>query len=155
MERVQAAQRPAQGDEVQSLAEFPASDALAVPSLEKFELLTLTARSAPGQERRDATAALHAALATFPRAPEYATLLLRLLDEGAFNDLRNDDGTTTREVAVEALLNLGYPWALQIQPEELSRYRQLALARTRNKWLLLLGILGLGALAATFLMRLF
>ena len=155
MERMQAAQQTAQRDEVQSLAEFPSSEALAGPTVEKFELLALTARAAPGQEGRDATAALHAALAAFPRAPEYVTLLLRLLDEGAFNDLRTQDGTPTREVAVEALLNLGYPWALQIQPEELAWYRKVAWLRRRNKWLLLLAVALLGALAETFLWRLF
>jgi hypothetical protein len=154
MERVQAPEQAVPGEEVPSLAPSLPSASAVVP-LDKLELLAITARTAPGQEGRDATTALHATLAAFPNTPEHAALLLRLLDEGAFNDVRADDGTPTREVAVEALLNLGYPWALQIQPEELAWYRNVEVVRRRNKWLLLLGVVALGAIAETFLLRLF
>jgi hypothetical protein len=153
MERVQPAQQAEQGVELASLAPFP--PAPLVSGLDQFELLVHTARSAPGQEGRDAVAAVHTALASFPPTEAHAKLLLRLLDEGAFNDVLSDDGTPTREVAVETLLSLGYPWALQIHPDELAWYRQLDFLRRRNKWLLLLGVLGLGAVAELFLLRLF
>lgn len=163
MERVQAPEQAAQGEDVPSVAPFPSPsigelaprDGIAMPALERFELLALTARSAPGQEGRDAVASLHAMLGQFPPTDAHAKLLLRLLDEGAFNDVRSDDGTPTREVAIETLLSLGYPWALQIHPDELDWYRRADFLRKRNKWLLLLGIFGLGAIAEVFLLRLF
>ena len=150
MERVQAPQAQSVDAEVPSLAPFPSETA--APSL---ELLALTARSTPGQEGRDALAALQDALSTLTPTEEHGKLLVRLLDEGAFNELRGDDGSPTRELAVETLLRLGYPWALQIHPDELAWYRGVEAARQRNKYLLLLGIGAVAAIAEVFLLRLF
>ncbi len=151
MERVQAPQATLEGTEVSSLAPFPEPAALAPP----LESWALTARTVPGPEGRAALQSLHDALSSLAPSRENATNLARLIDEGAFNDLRGDDGTPTREVAVEALLGLGYPWALQIHPDELAWYRRALFLQRRNKWLLLLGVVGMGAIAETFLLRLF
>lgn len=154
MERLQAPQQVLQGGEVPSLAPFPSPEPLD-PAATGLERLALTARATPGQAGRDALHSLHDSLASLPATEENAKLLLRLLDEGAFNELRGDDGSLTRELAVETLLALGYPWALQIHPDELAWYRRADFLRRRNKWLLLLGVFGLGAVAELFLLRLF
>lgn len=152
MERVQAPDQLKQGEAVPSLAPFPL-EALAPAA--QLELLATTARSTPGLAGREALASLHHALLALTPTEENGKLLLRLLDEGAFNELRGDDGSPTRELAVETLLRLGYPWALQIHPDELAWYRGTIYLRRRNKWLLLLGVFGLGAIAEAFLLRLF
>ena len=153
MERVQSPGGQLDLAEVPSLAPFPEPEALApAPGI---ELLALTARSTPGAAGREALTSLHAALAALLPNEENATLLLRLLDEGAFNELRGDDGTLTRELAVETLLGLGYPWALRVHPDELAWYRTSLFLQRRNKLLLLLGIVAVGGVAELFLMRLF
>ena len=153
MERVQSPGGQLDLVDVPSLAPFSEPETLApAPGI---ELLALTARSTPGIAGREALTSLHAALSALLPHEENATLLLRLLDEGAFNELRSDDGTLTRELAVERLLSLGYPWALQIHPDELAWYRNSLLLQRRSKLLLLLGIVALGGVAELFLMRLF
>lgn len=151
MERVQAPQELADGGEVMaSLAPFP--DGSATRALEH---LALTARATPGPAGRDALNLLHHSLAALTPSAENATLLLRLLDEGAFNELRADDGSSTRELAVETLLRLGYPWALQVHPDELAWYRTSLFLRKRNKLLILLAFIGLAAALAAYLYTLF
>jgi hypothetical protein len=151
MERVAAPQGGmADGEVVASLAPFP--DGSATRALEH---LALTARATPGQAGREALNLLHHSLAALTPNPENAALLLRLLDEGAFNELRADDGSSTRELAVETLLRLGYPWALQVHPDELAWYRTSIFLRKRNKLLILLAVMGLAVGLATYLYTLF
>ena len=153
MERVQGQQEQSAQAVVPSLAPF--SQVPEEPAAQNLELFALTARSTPGQEGRDALLALQQALETLTPTEENGKLLVRLLDEGAFNELRADDGSPTRELAVETLLRLGYPWALQIHPDELAWYRGTEAARQRNKYLLLIGIGALAAVAEVLLFRLF
>ena len=150
MERVQERDELGQGNQVPSLAPFPPE---ATPV--DLEALVATARSTPGQAGRDAHRQLNEVLTSLTPTEEHGKRLIKLLDQGAFNDLRADDGSQTRELAVETLLRLGYPWAIQIHPDELVWYRQLAFLRKRNRWLRLLGIFGVGAIAEAFLLRLF
>ncbi len=150
MERVQAPLDQPQETEVPSLAPFPTPEA--APNL---EMLALTARSTPGTAGREALGLLQHALETLTPTEENGRLLLKLLDEGAFNELRADDGSPTRELAVETLLRLGYPWALSIHPDELAWFRGAEAARQRNKYLMLLGIGAVAAIAEAFLLRLF
>lgn len=149
MERVQTQSEVAQHEGVPSLAPFP--EVAPPPELEQ---LAIDARQA-GSAGDQACQALHVALEKLTLSEENGAKLLRLMDEGAFHELRTADGTSLRELAVETLLRLGYPWALQIHPDELAWYRGVAAARRRNKWLLLFGIFSLGAVAELFLMRLF
>ena len=152
MERVQAPDQLGQGEALPSLAPFPQSaESATAPSL---ELLAINART-PGSEGDEAVQSLHAALEKLAPTEENGATLLRLMDEGVFHELRTGDGSSLRELAVETLLRLGYPWALQIHPDELAWFRGVAALRQRNKWLLLLGIFGLGAIAEVFLLRLF
>lgn len=154
MERVQSQAAATSADEVvPSLAPFPlVAEEGSTPPLER---LALTARSTPGQAGREALHSLHLALEVLGPSEPNATLLLRLLDEGAFNELRSDDGSLTRELAVETLLRLGYPWALQVHPDELAWYRASVFLRKRNKLLLLLAVLSAAGAIAAFLYRLF
>jgi len=154
MERVQGPEGTIQGAEVPSLAPH-AQGEVAAP----LEQLANTARSTPGKAGREALQALHDALSTLAPTGQNAATLVRLIDEGAFHELRGDGGGLTRELAVETLLALGFPWALQIHPDELAWYRQSLFLQRRNKRLLLLGVAGIGsiagAIAEIFLPRLF
>lgn len=145
MERVQSQGMEMDGAVVPSLAPLEHSP----PALDQ---LALTARSTPGVPGREAVDQLHAALRALAPTEENAGALLRLLDEKAFHELSADDGTSTRELAVETLLGLGYPWALQIHPDELAWYRRAAVLRVRVKLLILLLVITVGALAAAYLL---
>ena len=57
-----------------------------------------------------------------PRAT--ADRLQQLLGSGELATLRASDGTSARAVAVERLLALGYPYALEVAPEDLAHWRQ-------------------------------
>ena len=144
MERVQEVQQSGDGAQVQSLSPFPEAE-LAAPDLEQ---LALAARAAPGPA---ALGSLHEALSELQPNERNAKELLRLLDADAFHPL----GTATRELALESLLRLGYPWALQIHPDELAWLRGAHLIRRRNKLLVLLGVFALGAVGQALLMQLF
>jgi hypothetical protein len=53
-----------------------------------------------------------------PRAR--ADFLLSLIEAPDVSDMRGNDGRTVRATAVRALLDLGYPYALEVPPEALS-----------------------------------
>jgi hypothetical protein len=53
-----------------------------------------------------------------------ADCLLKLLASGDLAPLRASDGTSARAVAVERLLALGYPYALEVSPEDLAHWRE-------------------------------
>lgn len=143
MERI--APQPAQAtqDRVPSLANVEPSSL--VPPLEE---LAATARNMPGEEGRTAHRALHLALETLQPMDANGAQLLRLLDEHAFDELRADDGTSTRQLAVEALLRQGYPWALRVHPDELAWLRAHQFAAKRARYFILLGVLAIGAIGA-------
>ena len=56
-----------------------------------------------------------------PRAT--ADRLQELLGSGELTTLRASDGTSARAVAVERLLGLGYPYALEVSPEDLAHWQ--------------------------------
>ena len=56
-----------------------------------------------------------------PRAT--ADRLQALLASGELATLRASDGTSARAIAVERLLALGYPYALEVSPEDLAHWR--------------------------------
>jgi len=104
---------------VPSLAPLEFSSQLA-PAVD-LEALCRDVRAQTGELGREAHERLHQALEKL--APESGATLVKLLDDHAFDGMRTADGTDTRRLAVETLLRLGYPWALQIQPEELEWLR--------------------------------
>ncbi len=52
-----------------------------------------------------------------------ADRLLQLLASGQLATLHASDGSSARAVAVERLLALGYPYALEVSPEDLAHWR--------------------------------
>jgi len=60
---------------------------------------------------------------------ERANLLLSLLEDVEVRDATGTDGRTVRTAAMEALLALGYPYALEVPPEVLAQVRGEASAR--------------------------
>ena len=92
----------------------------ALPPLEE---LLQEARS-PGAARAEVDA-LIAGLAQ-PLAPEQsprerADVLLALIEDTHLGDFTGSNGQTVRSAAVEALLALGYPYALEVPPDALER----------------------------------
>jgi hypothetical protein len=146
MERVQAAVSAIQEAGVPSLA--PVDSALEV----HLAGLAETSRIAPASSAREALTQLHVALQTLMPTEKNGNELVRLLDERAFDGLVADDGSLTRELAVETLIRLGYPWALRLHPDELSWFRSQRSDRARNfRLMILLGILGVEILTGVAL----
>lgn len=104
-----------------------------------LEELVDSARSVPTSRGREAVGALHAALSTLMPTEANGSTLLRLLDDGALASLKSADGSSTRALAVETLLRLGFPWAMQLRPEELAWYRSHQFAQKRRN--VLIGVL--------------
>jgi hypothetical protein len=129
------------GSAVPSLAtELPAEVSLAQ--------LAAQARELPGSAGAEAVVALAARLAALQPTAADGELLLSLLEAGSFHGLAGDDGTPTRALAVEALLRLGYPWSVQIHPEELAWYRDHQRRRGNQRLMILLGILAVELVGA-------
>ncbi|WP_257461057.1 hypothetical protein [Archangium lipolyticum] len=109
------------------------------------------ARAASGAERQALAARLNReleALELEEGSREVADLLLHLLESGQLEGLEAAEGRTCRGVAVETLLGLGYPYALEVRPEDLEYLRNQS--RPNRKGLLPEGALGAGVLAAGF-----
>ncbi len=114
----------------------------------------------PRGNRRDVAEALNQALGELKPGLDQreARALLVLLDEKELDDTVDTHGQQVREVAVQALLRVGYPWALQIDPEDLSWFREGA-RRGQSRlagppqvrwwaWATAAGVLALGAAGA-------
>lgn len=145
MERVQAPDSAVVAPEapLPSLAtELPAEVSLAE--------LASRARELPGSAGAEAVEALAARLSALQPTPADGELLLSLLEAGSFHGLAGDDGTPTRALAVEALLRLGYPWSIQIHPEELAWYRDHQRRQGGTRLMILLGILAVELLGAGY-----
>jgi hypothetical protein len=84
------------------------------------------ARNAAGEERAWLCTLVNRALAALSTAPDkdrQAALLLEMLDDEALHGLEDEQHVPCRAVAVEALLTIGYPWALQLEPEDVQFLR--------------------------------
>jgi hypothetical protein len=79
---------------------------------------------------------------------EVADLLLQLLESGRLEGLEEAEGRTCRGVAVETLVGLGYPYALEVRPEDLEFLRHQT--RPPQTGLLSKGALAAGVLGAGF-----
>lgn len=76
-------------------------------------------------------------------------LLLTSLADGSLRELVDAQGRSCQAAAVQALLRLGFPWALEIDPETLVWFRRAQLPRRRSSprltWALaLVTVLGSG-----------
>jgi hypothetical protein len=106
--------RPDQNSSFETIGPLPARASLA-------ELLE-TVRS-PGVLRTDVDALLRALVRPLaedetPRAR--ADFLLSLIESQEMRELQGSNGRTVRAAAVKALLDLGYPYALEVPPEALA-----------------------------------
>jgi len=110
----------------------PSTDEKALPELAAQppapEVLPLRERveavRAPGVVRAEVDAllaGLSAPLAEGESPRERADQLLRLLQDEVLGEFTDQDGRQVRPAAMEALLALGYPYALEVHPEVLSR----------------------------------
>ncbi|MCP3163026.1 hypothetical protein [Myxococcus qinghaiensis] len=61
---------------------------------------------------------------------QVADTLHRLLDGGRLDGLVDAEGRSCRAVAVESLLSLGFPYALEVEPDDLKHLRANAAARS-------------------------
>lgn len=92
-----------------------------LPSEHSLPVLLDVVRS-PGVMRADVDALLQGLvrpLAESESPRSRADFLLSLLESDEVGDMVGSDGTSVRSVAVQALLDMGYPYALEIPPEAL------------------------------------
>ncbi len=110
----------------QPLPPVEASDALPAPVAGPSPRALLEVLREPGVERSDVDAFFQAlgqppSEGETPR--ERADFLLSLLEDASVRDVTGGDGRSVRAAAVEGLLALGYPYALEISPEVLAQVR--------------------------------
>lgn len=114
----------------QGEAQALASGAGLVPTL--VERLEAARAEAEGALRELACARLNAALLAVPQLEAReaaATWMLQQLDAEAFHGLVDDQGASARACAVEAVLAVGYPVALQLEPDDIEYFRDAAKRR--------------------------
>jgi hypothetical protein len=78
---------------------------------------------APGAARAEVDALLAGLSQPLPpdaSLREHADLLLALMEDAQLADYTGSDGRTVRTAAIQALLALGYPYALEVPPEALA-----------------------------------
>lgn len=117
-----------------------------VPPVSELARLLELARGVTGRTQRDAVDTLHAALALAPQEEDarraLADFLLGALASGQLGGLRDTSGRTSRAIAAAALLELGYPYALELAPEDLEHLRaeERPRGRTTTLALVLVGV---------------
>ncbi|AKF80012.1 hypothetical protein MFUL124B02_07780 [Myxococcus fulvus 124B02] len=92
--------------------------------------------AAPEAERPEAASRLNEVLAQLAQGGgerQVADTLHRLLDSGRLEGLVDARGRSCRAVAVEALLSLGFPYALEVQPEDLKHLRANHASRPKGR----------------------
>lgn len=112
--------------DVAPVAESPNPAPVERTGSERLDELLARAAKAEGDARRAAAGELNAALGQVGRHPsrKRADLLLRWLDRREMAGLEDEEGRSCRATAVEALLSMGYPYALEVNPEDLEHLRE-------------------------------
>ncbi len=84
--------------------------------------------------------------------PEEANgrLLVDLLHSGVLTDVLDEQGRDCRREAVRTLLRLGFPWALEIDPDTLSWFRSVESRQRNRRWVALAIVSGLLTLGGYF-----
>jgi hypothetical protein len=95
------------------------TEAPAVPGLGSM----VGALTSTGSPPAELTPRVVAWLESAPASEANAKELLALLDGDAFAGLSGPDGRPLKVAALLALLRMGYPWALQVRPEDLAWLR--------------------------------
>ena len=115
------------------------------------------ARNADGDERLELATKLNELMRGAPAETERearAQFLLERLDDEAFHDLYDSDGVSCRAVAVEAVLALGFPWALHLEPDDLDYLRTVKPTRLAPSGWRAMAVVT-GVLAALFALAFF
>lgn len=97
--------------------------------------LLTEARQADSSEQARLAGELNALLVDM-RAPgneaAEAKAVLELLNTSAFDGLQDKDGRSCRAEAVETLLVCGFPYALEVRPEDLAHHREQKQPRAKG-----------------------
>ncbi|MFY2556578.1 hypothetical protein ACN469_02945 [Corallococcus terminator] len=138
--------RPDEGPGEERLADLaawapPPSEAASRPTPPVELPLPLLVRveqavSASEADRPEASSRLNEVLAQLASGGgerQVADTLHRLLDGGRLDGLVDAEGRSCRAVAVEALLSLGFPYALEVEPDDLKHLRANAAARRGSR----------------------
>ncbi|WNG62202.1 hypothetical protein F0U59_51500 [Archangium gephyra] len=115
-----------------------------VPVRERLELLRLS--GVPAHEVDTFLAGLEAPYLPGESPRERADLMLEVLEEERLCELAGSTGRRVGLAALETLLRLGYPYALEVTPEMLARGRPQALGISSRS------LLGLGLTAVNVLL---
>jgi hypothetical protein len=139
--RTQTLAPPASEEEVldarrpQSPAAIALPEAPTGPALAEAESLVRQIRARASEDPPPLVDRLHRCLIDMPAqgGPRAAAdFLVRQLEGGTFAELEDQRGRSTRAAAVRALLALGYPYALEVSPEDLGYLR--AEDKRRRSW---------------------
>ncbi len=101
------------------------------PAAAPLEVLQ-RARNSEGDERLQLAGKLNALMRKPPPETEreaWAQFLIEKLDDEAFHELYDAEGVSCRAVAVEAVLALGFPYALHVEPADLEYLRTVLPSR--------------------------
>jgi hypothetical protein len=109
------------------------------PSEKAVTLIELVqrARNSTGQEQLWLATLVNQRLKKIGALPEpekLVTFLLEQLDDQSFAGLKDKKGWPCRAAAVEAVIELGYPHALQLDPEDVEYLTQERLSRPTRLW---------------------
>lgn len=127
-------------------------------SLTSVALETLQrARNSEGDDRLELATELNRLLRRGPPEGErelWAQFVLERLDDEAFHDLYDSEGISCRAIAVEAVLSLGFPHALHLEPDDLEYLRTVKPSRIAPSGWRAMAVVT-GVLAALFALAFF
>lgn len=151
MAALEKLQHPVSAPEGEKPAESiaPVTSSAQLDVAQKLEAAIAEARGAEGVEQEKLADDVNAALRLLREtsaARRAADVLLGHLHKRSFGKLTGTDGRTCRSVAVEQLLALGFPFALEVMPEDLEHHRaqERPLSGTWKVLLLLLAAFAVG-----------
>jgi hypothetical protein len=140
-------QEPAAETTAEALPSLPS-----VPTANELGLTLEALRRAPLDA--DVAALLNQQLGVLPASDDGGRLVLGMLSDGSLTGAADAQGRLCRAEAVKALLRLGFPWALEIDPETLAWFRSHE-APKKTSWrrwaLLAAGVLAASAGTAAWL----
>ncbi len=132
--------REAPASNVESGTDVPSLGAGPVELTGRLTSLVAEARSAQGTHRTGLAGAINALLPLLPSEADpraSAALLHRLQEEGLLEGLEDEAGLPCGIAATRALLELGYPHALEVSPERLAALRRWSPPSLEVPWLAL------------------